>query len=536
MEDNKILRAALWYLERMKWAVIPQKPNKVPYIEWAKYQHELPSREEVIDWWATWPKAMIGIVTGEVSGITVIDIDTPEGRGIVNDLLPEDFKCPCVRTPRDGRHLYFSYCKSLVTRQQDLPGVETKNNGALVTAPPSVHESGKAYEWIEAFNIRRVPLPSVPVKYINAVVRKEDVQYRGLDVGDRELDFGKGKRDETLFHTALTLVRGGMNPENVEQVVIRLAASCQPPFPQREALIKVRSAVERAFKQERNLAQEIKEWVSVTAGVFSITDIYLALHLMTPEDKNNARQVLRRLKEGQYIVPHGQKADVYRRIVPDHIEMDYKSVIPEPLNIDWPLDISRYFYTYSKNMAIFAGMKDAGKTAMLIDFVKRNQKAWAIHYFSNEMATEELSMRLRKHKDIGINEWTFHAYEKASNFADVVYPDAVNVFDYIEINKDFSEMGDHLKAIHQRLDKGIAVIAIQKKRDEEWGRGGAFSSQRPRLYLNLETRGKDAGVATIMVAKNRKSDLNPVGMSRMYNIIDGWKIEASGDWGYEEDY
>jgi len=534
--DNKILRAALWYLGRMRWSVIPQKPNKVPHVAWEKYQHELPTKEEVTDWFTQWPNAMIGIITGKISGITVIDIDTLGGKESVNALLPEDFRCPCVRTPRDGRHLYMAYSKSLVTRSQDLPGVDTKNEGGLITAPPSVHESGKAYEWIDAFNIRRVPLPPVPLKYINAVARKEDGQYRGLQVGDREVDFSQGQRDDTLFHTAHTLIKGGMNPENAERVLVVLAAGCVPPFPKKEAQIKVRSAVERAFRQDRNLAQEIKEWVSVTTGIFSITDIYLALHLITTEDKNNARQVLRRIKEGGFIVPHGQKADVYRRIVPDYLEMDYKGIIPEPLKVRWPLDIDKYFYTYAKNLAVFAGYKDTGKTALLLDFVKRNQRAWEIHYFSNEMASEEMSMRLRKHTDIGIDEWTFHAYEKSTNFADAVHPDTINIFDYIEINKDFSEIGDHLKDIHQKLDKGIAVIAIQKKKDEEWGRGGAFSNQRPRLYVTMDPAGKDRGVATIKVAKNRKSDINPVGLARTYTIVDGWKIVPEGDWGYEEDY
>jgi hypothetical protein len=535
MKDNPILRSALWYLTSMKWSIIPQKKNKTPYIDWAPYQEALPSKEAVTTWFTKWPDAMIAVVTGKISGITVLDIDSQEGREAIEAMLPDDFRCPVTLTPRGGRHLYFVYNKSLVTRTQDMPGVDTKNDGGLITLPPSIGELGRAYAWVEALNIRRIPLPPVPLKYINAVSRPETPRYIGAGIGGLEIDFKQGRRDDTLFHTALTLAKGGMNPENIEKVLAHLAGACTPPFPKAEALIKVRSAVERAYKEQRNLAKEIREWVSVTSGIFSITDIYLALHIITPEDKNNARQILRRLKAEELIIPHGQKADVYRRIIPDYIEMDYKGIIPKPLDIDWPMDIGRYFYTYAKNIAIIAGNKDSGKTAMLIDFTKRNQNAWDIHYFSNEMAAEELSMRLRKHTDIKIDDWKFRAYEKASHFADVIIPDAINIIDYIEINKDFSLMGDYLMEIHERLDKGIAVIALQKKFNEEWGRGGQFSNQRPRLYVTLNSKGQDAGAATILVAKNRRGDLNPVGMSRMYRITDGWKITTEGDWGYLEE-
>lgn len=529
-----MLLAALFYLKTMKWSLIPQKPNKVPYIDWAPYQKRLPTEEEIKEWFMSWPKAMIGIVTGSISGITVVDIDTKEGRDFVENLLPEGFKTPMVRTPRDGRHLYFSYDKRLVTRTQDLPGIDTKNDGGLVTAPPSVHESGKEYKWIEALSIRRTPLARIPEKYVNAVSKHQETRYP-LAVGNRDVAFTKGQRDETLFHAAYTLIKGGMVPENVEKILLHLAQGCDPPFPEKEAIIKVRSAVERAFKQERNLAHEIKEWVGVTSGVFCVTDIYLALHLVTTEDKSNARQVLRRLKEDGIIEVYGKKSDVYRRLNPEYIEMPYKEAVIKPLDIDWPLDIGQYVYIYAKNLIVFAGTKDSGKTTLMLDVIKRNQAKWDTHYFSSEMGNEELSMRLQKHTDIKLHDWKFSAYEKTDYFADVIKPDAFNVIDYIEINKDFSEIGDQLKAIHQRLDKGIALIGIQKKWDEIWGRGGQFTSQRPRLYITLESRGKDIGVATIRVAKNRKGEFNPVGLSRKYRMIDGWKIVADEDWGYGEE-
>jgi hypothetical protein len=364
----------------------------------------------------------------------------------------------------------------------------------------------------------------------------EEPRYPGLTVEDIDVNFGKGQRDESLFHTAYSLIRGGMNPENVEIVLTQLASSCSPPFPKSEAIIKVKSAVERAYKQDRNLSQEIKEWVSVTSGVFSVTDIYNALHCVTPEDKGSARQALRRLKEGRLIEPYGLRADTYRRIDPDYTEMNYRLSSVQPLDIDWPLNLHKYFYVYAKNLIVFAGTKCSGKTTMMFEIIERNQAKWNIHYFTNELSDEELAVRLGKNKAIAIGDWKFKAYERSENYSDVIFPDDFNIVDYLEQNEDFSQMGTKLSDIHAKLNKGIAIVCIQLKHGEQWGTGGRFSNQRARVYINLESLAKDFGRATIKVAKNPRDGFNPVGLSTEYKIVDGYRVLPQGEWEYNEEY
>jgi len=510
----------------MGFSVIPQKQNKQPYISWEKYQHELPSTNEINNWFSEWPNAMIGIITGAISGITVIDIDGKQGLDTMEDLLPDDFRCPAVRSPRGGRHLYFQYNEKLVTRSRDLPDIDTKSDGGLITAPPSVNADGKIYEWVDCFHIMRTPLPKVPQKYIEAVSSFREQRYPNLDIGDVNIEFSQGHRDETLFHVAYSLIKGGMQPENVEKVLINLSAVCNPPFPKNEALIKVRSAVERAFKKDRNLPQEIKDWVSVTTGVFGVTDIYNALHLVTPEEKNYARQILRRLKESHMVEAYGTRADVYRRVSADCVVMDFRNAQVEPLRVDWPLMIGDYFNTYSKNICVLAGAFDAGKTAFLLDFIKRNMHKWEVHYFNSEMSPEELRMRLDKHEDLVLDDWNFTAYERTDHYNDVIKPDAINIIDYIENNDNFYRIGDRIKEIHEKLGKGIAIIALQKEHGALFGRGGEFTAQRARLYVSI-----DKGVARIVKAKNRKDPaVNPVGLELKYKLVNGWKLIPVDGW------
>ncbi|MCG6533892.1 MAG: bifunctional DNA primase/polymerase, partial [Syntrophales bacterium LBB04] len=93
---TSILNAALKYQEK-GLPVIPLKPwDKKPYIAWKQYQERCATPEEIKTWWQKWPDAMIGIVTGKVSNLLVIDCDTPEAWAGLHDYLPDSSWTPIV--------------------------------------------------------------------------------------------------------------------------------------------------------------------------------------------------------------------------------------------------------------------------------------------------------------------------------------------------------------------------------------------------------------------------------------------------------
>lgn len=67
------------YLAR-GWSVLPLRSrDKRPLIAWEPLQTSRPSPEQVSSWFSRWPDANIGIVTGEISNLVVIDIDPTHG-------------------------------------------------------------------------------------------------------------------------------------------------------------------------------------------------------------------------------------------------------------------------------------------------------------------------------------------------------------------------------------------------------------------------------------------------------------------------
>ena len=83
-----------------------------------------------------------GIITGELSGITVVDIDTPAMEYFNTNILPNLKKTTIVETPSGGLHLYYNYNQELKTTTK-LSGldIDIRNDGAIIMAPGSPYEA-----------------------------------------------------------------------------------------------------------------------------------------------------------------------------------------------------------------------------------------------------------------------------------------------------------------------------------------------------------------------------------------------------------
>jgi len=109
----------------------------------------------VTAWWARWPQALIGLPTGEISGLGVLDIDVkrPEANGfdsladLGRSILPET---PMAHTESGGLHIYFRRPEREIRNSASriAPGLDTRGTGGYVIAPSP--DSG--YTWDSVWN------------------------------------------------------------------------------------------------------------------------------------------------------------------------------------------------------------------------------------------------------------------------------------------------------------------------------------------------------------------------------------------------
>jgi hypothetical protein len=166
------LGTAALSLARKGFAVFPLRPKtKEPYGDDKFYRtvggYKCASRDPALIefWWGRHPDNNIGIATGSISAIWVLDVDGDEGRETLATLEEQHGQLPetvAVITPGKinkntgvhtgkGLHLYFRYPLGLDIRnsqdRDDLAGIDWRGNGGYVAAPPSAHPDGGNYAW-----------------------------------------------------------------------------------------------------------------------------------------------------------------------------------------------------------------------------------------------------------------------------------------------------------------------------------------------------------------------------------------------------
>ena len=136
---NNKLDQALYYLEKLGWSVIPVGADKKPLVEWKLYQSQKATREQLTEWFSK-PEVNIGIITGKISNLVVIDID-PRHNGTDEDF--REITTVKSATGGGGWHYYFLFEEGVQNSAAVKPGIDIRGEGGYVVAPPSSHSSGK---------------------------------------------------------------------------------------------------------------------------------------------------------------------------------------------------------------------------------------------------------------------------------------------------------------------------------------------------------------------------------------------------------
>lgn len=116
-------------------------------------------------WWTLWPDANIGIATGARSGLWALDVDPAHGGDLsLENLLAQHGPLPETveaRTGGNGTHLLFAHPGTPVrNRVRFAPGLDTRGDGGYIVVAPSLHASGRCYDW--AISPDDAPLETAP--------------------------------------------------------------------------------------------------------------------------------------------------------------------------------------------------------------------------------------------------------------------------------------------------------------------------------------------------------------------------------------
>ncbi len=167
MTSGTVEQAALEFLRR-GWSVIPMRERaKRPAVAWKVYQSKCVTEKTLQGWFSRSPDYNVGIVTGALSGLVVLDVDPRHGgKESLRELEREHGPLPRTVesiTGGGGRHVYFSHPGGEVHNRVNIePGIDLRGDGGCIVAPPSVHPSGKRYRWKKGCAPGEVALAHLP--------------------------------------------------------------------------------------------------------------------------------------------------------------------------------------------------------------------------------------------------------------------------------------------------------------------------------------------------------------------------------------
>lgn len=261
MSDSPALTLALYYASR-GWFVFPVHALDAGRCTCGKHdcqnagKHPIPKHglneastdpERIRAWWKQHSYANIGIRCGMVSGLVVIDIDPRHGGDETwLELITTHGQEPLTieaLTGGGGRHIYFAHPGVKVKTAKNVlgPGVDVRADGGYVVAAPSIHASGRRYEWEPSCLPRQTPLAELPAWLLEVV--KDDQPTEQRKAADPVGDFiPAGERNQTLTSLAGTMRRRGMSRDAIYAALMEEnRARCNPQLTPDEVMMIARS-------------------------------------------------------------------------------------------------------------------------------------------------------------------------------------------------------------------------------------------------------------------------------------------------------
>jgi hypothetical protein len=180
--------------------------------------------DQISKWWTEHPDAQIGVPTGHINSLIVLDIDGPEGAAwLAKKAMPATCE---VETSPGHRQYWFRLPEGRNARCSAgvlAPEVDVRAEGGYVIAPPSIHhESGKPYRFLGA-----IPRANAP-EWLFESNRQPNGQRP--TAGELIIHEGEGRHREALRLAGGLRARGANATAILAALEIFSNQHCRPPL------------------------------------------------------------------------------------------------------------------------------------------------------------------------------------------------------------------------------------------------------------------------------------------------------------------
>jgi hypothetical protein len=280
------------FVNKLGMRVFPCRPRDKRPLTSNGFKDASDNLAQLERWWIAHPHANIGVPTGAINGIVVIDFDyhnwegkdeTIDKDGVVHarplvEWVHEFFggqvpRTWVVETPQGGCHFYFKHPGEVVPNSAGKIGqaVDVRGDGGYVVAPPSIHPNGREYLWgVKPNEEELAELP--PTLLARIKTAKTEAVQRELkgDLSDGKVP--QGSRNDTLASLGGTMQRRGMDPDAIFAALqAQNLKSCEPPLDEEEVM-QITMSVTR-YEPDPDVAIKTEASKSKSLNLVSVSDL-----------------------------------------------------------------------------------------------------------------------------------------------------------------------------------------------------------------------------------------------------------------------
>lgn len=415
-----------WINQYVKWgwSILPILPGlKRPAVDsWTQYQKRRPTKDELRLWFED-PDMGVGVVTGAISGIVVVDEDSYKKEGTKLDL-----ETPLrVISGSGGRHLYFKYTQSISNAVNKSKAIDIRGDGGFIVLPPTTHPSGNKYQWDGEVPETLDELPALDESIANEI-SKDWKTTEKLQLNDY-LSVGEGGRNDSLHRLACSI----LNKHPIDEAVKLINAVNQtysPPLEDWEVKMIIESANKFVQSSPKKSAAEMQK--------------------IKGDDKNTSHEKLE-------IISFTEAEKQYN---------DLMKKYGEGITTGFEA-LDRYFKFLPTNLYMFSAATHVGKTNLLLNMAGRMARK------GNKVIIASLEQNVFVIPRI---TGMFNSREGMENISFIAPDEMPNPDDFLEVMERYGDekkvlMIDHLhffargsKSSTESMDELVANIQMVAKK------------------------------------------------------------------------
>lgn len=447
--------------KKYDWALLPILQNSKAAFEkgWTTTEH----RDKIQ--WVKWldNNLNIGIRTGEVNGITVIDADFKVAPAGFEEIYKELIALNTLMqdTPH-GKHFVIKYDKD-IQQTTKIGGVhlDIRNDGGQIVAAPSQIDNN-SYKWQNLGTEIKVITPELKVKLLELM--KVDKGRNPIEVPEKPLEPLKLKNNnlDGCCNDTFTSI-GGMlikqlTPDQTEFTLnVMNKYLLENPMPSSAIKSMLNSLADYKGNDEETYEQTIYDYMKLMQ-----TDV-------TPRDVIENTKLPRNIidKYLSKFVKDGKAVRMGRGRYQYKEKIEWSDTAPEKIEeYSYTIPLYNDLMVFQMGDVLILGAKtNDGKTTIALNMIQEMIKQGIKPYY----IYSEAGSRFQKTSQIlGITGKYYHTFHENPLAIELEY-NAFSVIDWLHLENK-AETDNVLKKLNDELKRkgGILVIFTQLKEDNSW--------------------------------------------------------------------